>query len=94
MSTAAHAIDNITSVKLVEPKKTHSQEWGQRNKKKCQVQTELIEQQKQEIEKLKATQAPRISPKQLVKTITQAMSCIYLDGKKPTCAQETGENHS
>ena len=35
VSTAAHAVDNITSVKLGELKKTHSQVCAQKNKKKC-----------------------------------------------------------
>ena len=56
VSTATHAIDDVTSAKI-EEKKTCSQLDAQKNKK-WQVQTELIEQQKKEIEKLKATQAP------------------------------------
>ena len=87
VSTAAHAIDDITSVKLGELKKTHSQVCAQRHKK-WQVQMELIEQQKQEIEKLQATQAPGASPQQFVKAITQAMSCMYVGAKKPA-TQET-----
>ena len=46
VSTAAHAIEDITSVKIGEQKKTHSQVHAQKNKKKWQVQTELTEQQK------------------------------------------------
>ena len=49
VSTAAHAIDNVNSVKSGEQKKTHSQVYAYNSKKKWQVQTELIEQQKQEI---------------------------------------------
>ena len=86
VSTAAHAID-ITSVKVGDPKKTHSHN----NKKTWQVQTELIEQQKQEIEKLKAAQASGINPQQFMKDITQAMSCMYVGAKKLASTQETGE---
>ena len=60
VSTAAHAIDDVTSVKIGEQKKTHSQLHAQKNKKKWQVQTELIEQQEKEIEKLKAVQDPGV----------------------------------
>ena len=94
VSTADHAIEEITSVKLGELRKTQSQVHTQNNKKKWQIQTELIEQQKQEIEKLKAIQDPGIFLQQLVKAITQAMLCMYRATKKPTSAQETGENHS
>ena len=57
VSTATHAIEDITSSKTGEQKKSSSKLHAQKNKKKWQVQTELIEQQKREIEKLKATQA-------------------------------------
>ena len=60
-----------------------------RIKKKWQLQTELIEQQKREIEKLKAAQAPGIDTQQLVKAITQAMSCMYVGTKKLAGDQET-----
>ena len=65
-------------------------EFAQKNKKKWLVQTELIVQQKKEIEKLKVTQAPGVIPQQLVKTISQAMSCIYVGTKKSASEQETG----
>ena len=89
MRTAAHAIDDVTSVKIGEQKKTHSQLHAQKNKKKWQVQTELIEQQKKEIEQLKAAQASGVDPQQLVKAITQAMSCMYVGTKKSACDHET-----
>ena len=54
-----------------------------------QVQTELIEQQKNEIEKLKATQAPGVDTQQLVKAIIQAMSCMYVGTKKLASDQQT-----
>ena len=92
--TAVHAIDNVNSVKSGEQKKTHSQVCAQDSKKKWQEQTELIEQQIQEIENLKATQAPGINPQQLVKTIKQAISCMYVGAKKLARTQETGGNHS
>ena len=52
------------------------------------MQTELIEQQKEEIEKLKAAQAFGVSPQQLMKAITQAMSCMYVGAKKPASTQD------
>ena len=45
---------------------------------------ELIEQQKWEIENVKATQATSVSPQQLVSVILQAMSCFYRGNKKTT----------
>ena len=48
MRTAAHAIDDITSFKIGE-QKTCFQVHAQKNKKKWQVQTELIDQQKKEL---------------------------------------------
>ena len=89
VSTATHAIENVTSAKPGEQKKSNSQLHAQKNKKKWQVQTELIEQQKREIEKLKAAQAPGIDTQQLVKAITQAMSCMYVGTKKLASDQET-----
>ena len=47
-----------------------------------QAQTRLIEQQKWEIENLKATQATGVSPQQLVNAILQAMSYLYVGNKK------------
>ena len=46
VSTATHTIDDATSAKIGEQRKTCSQPHAQKNKKKWQVQTELIEQQK------------------------------------------------
>ena len=89
MSIVPHTIDDVTSAKIGEQKKTHSQLCAQKNKKQWQVQTELIEQQKKEIEKLKATQAPGVDTQQLVKAITQAMSCMYVGTKKSASDQET-----
>ena len=89
VSTATHTIEDVTSAEIGEQKKTHSQLHAQKNKKKWQVQTQLIEQQKKEIEKLKATQAPRVDTQQLVKAITQAMSCMYVGTKKLASDQET-----
>ena len=62
--------------------KTCSQKKNSNKDKKIKAQTELIEQQKQEIENLKATQAIGVSPQQLVSAITQAMSCLYVSNKK------------
>ena len=89
MSTSTHAIEDVTSAKTGEQKKSNSQLHAQKNKKKWQVQTELIECQKREIEKLKAAQAPGIDKQQLVKAITQAMSCMYVGTKKLASDQET-----
>ena len=86
MSTATHAIEDVTSAKTGEQ---NSQLCAQKNKKKWQVQTELIEQQKREIGKLKAAQAPGIDTQQLVKAITQAMSCMYVGTKKLASYQGT-----
>ena len=44
---------------------------------------------KKEIEKLKATQTPGVDTQQLVKTITQAMPCMYVGTKKSASDQET-----
>ena len=89
--TAAHAIDDITSVKIGEQKKAHSQVHGQKTKKKWQVQTDLIEQQKKEIEKFKAAQAPGANPQQLVKAITQAMSCMCVYKEISKWARDQGK---
>ena len=90
VSAAAHAIDDVTFAKIGEQKKTGSQLHAQKNKKRWQVQTELIEQQKKkEIEKLKATQASGDDTQQLVKAIPQAMSCMYVSTKKSASDQKT-----
>ena len=89
VSTATHIIDDVISAKIGEQKKNHSQLPAQKNKKKWQVQKELIEQQKKEIEKLKATQAPAVDTQQLVKAITWAMSCMNVGKKKLASDQET-----
>ena len=86
---ATHTINDVTSAKLGKQKKTHSQLHAQKNKKKWQVQTKLIEQQQKEIEKLKAAQALGVDTQQLVKAITQAMSCMYVGTKKSASDQET-----
>ena len=44
VSTATHTIEDVTSAKIGEQKKTHSQLHAQKNTKNWQVQTELIEQ--------------------------------------------------
>ena len=63
-----------------EQKMTHSQT----KRKKILKCTELTEQQRKETENLKATQATRVSPQQLV-TISQAiMSCMYVGPKNPS----------
>ena len=89
VSTAAHAIDDATSVKIGKQKKTHFQVHAQKNKKKSQVQTEMIEPQEKEIKTLKATQARGADPQHLVKAITQVMSCMYVGTKKSASDQET-----
>ena len=62
--------------------KTHSQKKRNNKDRNIQAQTELIAQQKWEIENLKAAHATRVSPKQLVNDISQAMSCLYAGSKK------------
>ena len=57
---------------------------GIKRRKNLQVQTELIEQQKWEIDILKATQATGVSPQQLVNAILQAMSCLCVGNKDST----------
>ena len=42
----------------------------------------MIEKQKWEIENLKATEATVVSAQQLVNAIFQAISCLYVGGKK------------
>ena len=62
--------------------KTHSQKKGTNKDRKIQARMKLIEQQKMEIENLKATQATGVSPKQLVNAMLQAMACLNVDNKK------------
>ena len=63
---------------------------SKKKKKKLKAKTELIDQQKPEIEKLEATQVTRISQQQLVTAIMQAIICMHLGEKKPTKIQDTG----
>ena len=59
-------LEDIISVKSGEQKKTHSQVCAQKNKQT--VGTDRINRAaEKEIEKLKAAQAPRVGPQQLVK---------------------------
>ena len=76
------ATSSVSSSGAPMDNKTHSQKKGDQKKRKLQAQMELIEQQKWEIENLKATQATGASPQQLVSAISQAMSCLYVHNKK------------
>ena len=75
------ATNNISSSGALR-EKTCSQQRNNNKEKKIQVQLELIEKQKQEIENLKAVQATGVNPQQLVSVILQAMSCLYVGNKK------------
>ena len=74
--------NNIRSSGALKEQKTHSQKKNISKDKKIQAQTELIEQQKWDIENLKAVQATGVSLQQLVNAILQAMSCLYVGDKK------------
>ena len=54
------------------------------------TQTELIQQQKKEIENLRVTQATEVNLHQLVTVIWQAMSCLYVGNKTPSDNQDKG----
>ena len=62
--------------------RTHSQKKRESQGHENTTQMELIAQQKQEIENLKATQATGKSTQQLVNAMLQAMSCLYVGNKK------------
>ena len=84
------ATESISSSGAPTKWKTHFQKRSD-SKKKMQVQIELIQQQKKKTENLKAAQATRVSLQQLVSTILQAMSCLYVGNKKATANnKETG----
>ena len=76
------ATNSVSSSGALKDQKTHSQKKNSNKDKKIKAQTELIEQQKWEIENLKAAQATGVSPQQLVIVITKAMSCLYVGDKK------------
>ena len=76
------ATNNISSSGALKEQKTHSQKKNITKDKKIQAQTELIEQQKWEIENLKGAQATGMSPQQLLNAILQAMSSLYVGDKK------------
>ena len=70
-----------------------AQKKGNQKDRKIQVQTELMAQQKLEIETLKATQVTGVILQWLVSAISQAMSCLYVDNKKtPSDNQSHGGN--
>ena len=76
------ATNSISSYEATMEHKTCSQKRGDLRKRELQAQMELIEEQKWEIENLKAAQATSVSPQQLVSTILQAISCLYVGNKK------------
>ena len=47
------------------------------------LEAEVIEQQKKEIENLKAT-SMQMDPKRLIEAMTQAMTCMYNTQKDPS----------
>ena len=61
-----------------------TQKRSHQKKRKLQVQTELIQQQKEEIENLKASLATKVSQQQLVSAILQEMSYLFVGNKKTT----------
>ena len=76
------AMNIVNSSGALKEQKTRSQKKNSGKDKKIKAQTELIEKQKREIENLKAAQATGVSPQQLVTTILQAMSCLYVGDKR------------
>ena len=79
------AMNSVSSSGALKEQKTHSQKKNSNKDKRIEAQTELIEQQKWEIENLKATQAMGVRLQQhlqLVSAITQVMSCLYVGDKK------------
>ena len=80
------ATSSISASGALKEQKTCSQKKNSSKDKKIQAQMELIEKQKWEIENLKAVQAMGVSPQQLVNTILQAMSCLYVGDKKTIIA--------
>ena len=86
------ATKSVSSSGALKEQKTHSQKKSSGKDKKIKAQTELIEKQKWEIENLIATQATWVSPQQLVTAISQAMSCLYMGGKKTQSSKTNGGN--
>ena len=76
------AMNSVSSSAALKEQKTPSQKKNSNKDKKIKAQTGLIEQQKQDIENLKAAQATGVSLQQLFSPITQAMSCLYVGDKK------------
>ena len=76
------AMNSVGSSGALKEQKTHSQKKSNSKDRQIQAQTELTEQQKWEIENLKATQATGVSLQQLVNVISQAMSCLYVGNRK------------
>ena len=73
VNTIRNSLSNVTG----EQKKSSSQI----KKEKRKVQLDLIAQQKQEIENLKAMQSLRMNPQKFVSTIMQVMFCMYVAAK-------------
>ena len=80
--TVKSATNTFSSSGATVEHKTYSQKKGNNKDRRIQAQIELIAQQKWEIENLKATQATRVIPQQLVNAISQATSCLYVGSKK------------
>ena len=78
--------------KADQPDKSANQLCRGKRKEKIKAQTEVIEQQKKEIENLKAT-SMQLDQQKMIKAMSQAMACMYntqkglsqkLNGTKPT----------
>ena len=66
-----------------QPVKSANQIHKDKKKEKIKAQTEVTEQQKKEIENLKAA-SMQMDPKKLIEATTQAMACMYNTSKDPS----------
>ena len=85
------AMNSVSSSGALKEQKICSQKRNSGQDKKIQAQTELIEKQKWVIENLQATQATGVSQQQLVSTIIQAISCLYVGDKKTLSNSNSGK---
>ena len=69
--------------KADQPVKSANQIHKGKKKEKIKAQSEMIEQQKKEIENLKAA-SMQMDPKKLIEAMTQAMVCMYNTPKDPS----------
>ena len=66
-----------------QPAKSANQLCREKKKGKDSSQTEIIEQQRKEIEDLKVA-STQLHPKNLMEAMMQAMACMYMTNKVPT----------